>query len=119
MARPLQQLDFMQPTVEITFREMCASRAVETAVGFWVGRLARTYDRIDRCHVWIEAHRGQRGPQFTVRVVLGIPGQDIAASHGQGTTHRNINVAIADAFIAARRQLHDFVARRRDRRIAA
>ena len=107
----------MHTSLEITFRGMSPSPAVETAVAHWLERLTRTFDRIERCHVWIALpHRHhRRGAQFQVRVVLLVPGAEIAVSRepGRDEGHADVYLAIADAFLAARRRLQDHASIRR------
>lgn len=96
--------------VQITFLGMERSTAVEAQVQRWVDRLGRTSDRLLRCEAWIEKpHRHNRkGNTFRVRVELAVPGKTIVVSDtGLDHTHENAFVAVADAFRAARRQLHD------------
>jgi ribosome-associated translation inhibitor RaiA len=94
------------------FRDMPPSPSLQAAAERWVGRLEQVYDRIVGCHVAIE--RPQRHPlqgaPFQVRIVLAVPGANLAVSH---QTSKDAYVAIADAFRAARRQLLDHVARQR------
>src|SRR5688500_15690649 len=101
----------MQIPVDITFKELERSDALETRIREWVGKLERVYDRIVRCEVMVETpHRHHRqGRQFHVRVRLTVPGGEIVASHDPGPdeTHEDAYVAIRDAFTAARRQLED------------
>lgn len=107
----------MSPPVHITFRGMSRSSAVEAAIEGWVQHLERAYDRIDRCDVWIELpHRHQRrGGMFAVRLVISVPGTEIVVSHdpGRRAAHDDLYLALADAFLAARRRLHDHARVRR------
>lgn len=103
----------MQIPVDITFKEMVKSDALEGRVREWVDKLERVYDRIVRCEVLIETpHRRHRnGRQFHVRVRLTVPGGEIVASHDPGPdeAHEDAYVALRDTFIAVRRQLEDHV----------
>ena len=107
----------MSVPVAITFHGMLSSPAVEVAVARWVSRLEHVYDRIQRCHVWIDLpHRHQRlGARFQVRIALSVPGREIAVVHdpGRSDVHDNVYPAIADAFGAVRRQLQDYAQIRR------
>ena len=102
----------MQIPVEITFKEMERSAAVETRIRELAARLERVYDRVVRCDVMVETpHRHQRnGRQYHVRVRLTVPGGEIVASHDPGPdgAHEDVYVAIRDTFAAAKRQLEDF-----------
>ena len=101
----------MQIPLEITFKELDASDAMESRIRELVDRLERYYDRITRCEVLVETpHRHQRqGRAYHVRVRLTVPGGEIVASHDPGPdgAHEDVYVALRDAFAAARRQLED------------
>jgi len=101
----------MQTPLDITFRGMEPSAAVEDAIHRWATRLEHTCDRIERCGVVVEMpHRHHRhGSTFRILIVLGIPDGTIVVSRdpGRDHTHENVYVAIADAFRAARRQLEE------------
>lgn len=103
----------MQIPVDITFKEIGKSDALEARVREWVNKLERVYDRIVRCEVMIETpHRHHRnGRQFHVRVRLTVPGGEIVTSRDPGPdeAHEDAYVAIRDAFTAVRRQLEDHV----------
>lgn len=101
----------MQTPVEITFRSMDPSPAVEKSIRRWADRLDRCYERIERCAVVIELpHRRHRqGKTFSVHIYLTLPDRTIAITRDPGLdqAHEDIHVAIADAFRAARRRLQD------------
>lgn len=102
----------MQIPVEVTFKEIDRSAAVEARIGELVAKLERVYDRVISCDVMVETpHRHHhKGRQFHVRVKLMVPGGEIIASHDPGPdeTHEDVYVALRDAFAAAKRQLEDF-----------
>lgn len=103
--------------VDIRFRGMTPSAAVEAAIHRWAGRLGRAFDRILHCVVVIEEpHRSQRNGQgFHVRVELAVPECTIAVSRdpGRDPAHENVYAALNDAFRAARRQLQEHARIRR------
>jgi ribosomal subunit interface protein len=86
----------MQIPLQISFRNMDPSPAVEAIVREKAAKLDRFFDRIVSCDVTIEApHRHHhKGKLYKVRIDIGMPGNDV-------------NVAIRDAFDAAVRQLED------------
>jgi ribosome-associated translation inhibitor RaiA len=102
----------MQTALEITFRGMTPSPAVEAAVATWVERLEHVYDRIQHCHVWIDLphHHRRHGTPFQVKIALTVPGAEAVVTH-----HEDLDVylALTDAFLAARRQLQDHAQIRR------
>lgn len=103
----------MQPNLQITFRDLPKSDAIEDAIRDKVGKLASFYDRINRCNVVIESpHRHHhKGKQYHVRIDISVPGQElvVARDPGKHDHHDDAYVAVRDAFDAARRQLTEFV----------
>ena len=121
--------------VQITFRNMPPSDAVAARVQEEAEKLDEFYKRITSCRVIVEApHRHHvLGGQVHVRIELGVPGNEIVVRnepslHGAirrsdeqewekhleaNPQHKEIYVAIRDAFKAARRQLQDYARRQR------
>jgi cold shock CspA family protein/ribosome-associated translation inhibitor RaiA len=120
----------MRLPIQITFRNMDSSPAVEARVREEVEKLSEFYDSIMGCRVMVETphqHR-QQGKRFHIRIDLTVPGGEIVVKHEPslhvsiqrtGTEkrlkeqeiaapHRDIYVAIRDAFKAARRRLQDY-----------
>jgi hypothetical protein len=97
--------------LQITFLGMSRSPSVETQIQRWVGKLEKSFGRIQTCATWIELpHRhARKGNTFRVRVELAVPGEMIVVSRDAGLdhAHENVAVAISDAFRAARRRLQD------------
>jgi ribosomal subunit interface protein len=107
----------MEHPVQITFRDVPSSPAIEARIREEAAELERYYDRIQRCRVVVELpHRHhQQGNLFGVRVDLTVPGAELVTGREPGThhAHEDVYVAIRDAFEAARRQLQDHVRRLR------
>ncbi len=107
----------MKQPLQIVFRNMEPSAAIETLVRERVAGLERYYADILSCHVAVELqHRHhQQGNLFHVRVDLKVPNGEIVASRTPAAhhAHQDVYVAIHDAFDAARRQLEDYARRRR------
>jgi ribosome-associated translation inhibitor RaiA len=124
----------MDKPLQITFRHMDASPAVEDRIREEVAKLEHLYNRITSCHVVVEApHRHhQRGNGYLIRIDLHVPRSEIVVNHEPSLHslaeanagewekhlevhpgHRDIYVSIRDAFAAARRQLEDYVRRLR------
>ncbi|MGH9886729.1 MAG: HPF/RaiA family ribosome-associated protein [bacterium] len=90
---------------------MTPSPFVDVAIGTWLERLNHVYDRIQHCHVWIDLpHRRRRGLPFQVKLTLAVPGAGDVVVQAEST---DVYLAIADAFLAARRQLQDMARMRR------
>lgn len=101
----------MQLPVQITFRNMDPSPAVEAHIRERAEALDRLFGRITACRVAVAASgRHQRkGRLYHVRVDLTVPGREIVVSRDPAAhqAHEDVLVAVRDAFDAARRQLED------------
>lgn len=103
--------------LQITFRHMEPSPAVEARVRELAARLDRFYDAITRCRVVIAtppAHSHKGGP-FSVRIDVTLPGGEVFAhsEHENTGAHTDVYVALRDAFDDLRRQLEDYGRRQR------
>jgi cold shock CspA family protein/ribosome-associated translation inhibitor RaiA len=106
----------MKQPAQVTFRNMDASEAVAQAVGRKIEWLERFFPGLIACRVAVEApHRHRRDQLYRVRVGLTLPGGEIVAGRAPAAreAHRDVSVAIRDAFNAARRLLQDKARRRR------
>lgn len=125
----------MKIPAQITFKNLEPFEEVEQWVLNEVAKLEIFYDRIIGCHVAIDVpHRHHRkGNPYRVRIDLAVPGGKIVVNRGPNITHlvprsgedklhkhleveiphKNLRVAITDAFHAAGRQLQDYARRRR------
>jgi ribosome-associated translation inhibitor RaiA len=95
--------------VQITFRHMESSPAVETRVRELADHLGTFSDRIQSCRVVVDSpHRHHhQGKVFNVKVQLAIPGEDVVVDMERPDRdgHEDVYVVLRDAFDAARRQL--------------
>jgi len=107
----------MQVPLQISFRDMAPSPAIEARIREKAARLERFFDRIIGCRVIVEEkNRHQRkGKLYNVRVEVTVPGKDVFVGHvgPQDHAHEDVYVAIRDAFDAVRRRLEDYERRRR------
>ena len=107
----------MPVPVQISFRNMDPSPAVEARIQEKVTKLEHLYDRIVGCEVTVEApHRHHhKGKLYSVRVDISVPGKDVVVDHAKPTdhAHEDVYVALRDAFDAATRQLEDHIRRMR------
>ena len=105
----------MPAEVQISFRGMATSPAVEAQVRRRAEELQQFSDRVAACRVTLEAaHRRHRqGTIYRVHIELAVPGGTIVANRepGENHAHEDMHVAIRDAFDAARRQLQDHMRR--------
>ncbi|MGO8915504.1 MAG: HPF/RaiA family ribosome-associated protein [Stellaceae bacterium] len=107
----------MESPIQITFRGMGPSEAIEARIRERAEELTRFYDRITRCHVVVESghHHHHKGRLYHVRVNLAVPGSEIVVKRdpSEHHAHEDVYVAIRDSFDAVRRQLEDHVRRTR------
>jgi ribosome-associated translation inhibitor RaiA len=107
----------MKMPLQITFKGLDHSPAIEGSVREHAARLDRFFDRIVRCHVVVEEpqHRHNKGNLYRLRIVIAVPGDEIVVNRdpGQDHAHEDMEVVIRDAFNAATRQVEDYARRRR------
>lgn len=99
----------MQLPLEISFRNMDQSDAVEAKTRSLADKLDRYNDKIMACRVVVEAsHKHKnKGGIYHVRIDLTVPGKEIVInreSH-QNKAHEDVYVALRDAFNAAYRKV--------------
>ena len=104
--------------LQITFRDIPHSDAVELAIREKVAKLERYSDCITSCRVIVEKphRRHQQGSLFCVTIDLTLPGAELAVGQsGRGESHSNENmyIAIRDSFHAMDRQLKAYMSQRR------
>jgi ribosome-associated translation inhibitor RaiA/cold shock CspA family protein len=103
--------------LQITFRHMDPSPALEARIRQRAEELDRFFERITACRVVVECgnRRHQQGNVFEVHIDLTVPGAEIVVGRDSGANHahEDAHVAVRDAFDAARRRLEDHA---RDRR---
>lgn len=100
----------MQVPLEITFHNMDSSDFLEAKVRERVDKLERfAGGRLIRCAVAVEAPHKSHHRQniYHVRIEMSVPGKELVVSRDPGDidAHRDVYVAIRDAFDAAERQL--------------
>lgn len=107
----------MKTPLQITWREIDQSDAVEAVIREKVAKLEHFCDEILSCRVVVdEPHRHQhKGRHFQITVDLSVPGNEIIArrSPNANGAHEDVYVAIRDIFEEATRQLKNYVRKRR------
>ncbi|QFY42094.1 ribosome-associated translation inhibitor RaiA [Candidatus Methylospira mobilis] len=102
----------MQIPLEITFRGIPHSDAVEARIREKTDKLEQFSDSIIGCKVAVEAeHQNQhQGNLYHVRIDLSVPNKHIVVSreHHDKQAHEDVYVALRDAFDAAKRQLEEY-----------
>ncbi|MFT6349289.1 MAG: ribosomal subunit interface protein [Psychromonas sp.] len=107
----------MKQPLQITFREMAHSDAVEAHIREKVAKLEEFYAHLISCHVVIEqphAHH-QQGKLFRVSIDLILHDGELLANRSapEHHAHEDAYVAIRDAFKSLHRQLQEFVRKQR------
>ena len=101
----------MQVPLQLTFRHMDPSPAVEERVRDLVTKLDDHYGRLTGCRVVIDApHHKKHGDPFGVRISLAVPDREFHVSTDTAPRpyHDDVYVAIRDAFDAIKRQLRSY-----------
>jgi ribosomal subunit interface protein len=101
----------MQTPLQLSFKNMDPSPAIEARIREKVAKLEQFHGRIVGCNVVVEAphHHQHKGKLYNVRIDLSVPGKDVHVGHTgpQNQAHEDVYVAIRDAFNAAGRLLED------------
>lgn len=96
----------MERPLNITFRNMDTSLAIESHIRERASELEKYHSRIVGCDVVIKAEKKKKvsGRNFEVQLTVRVPGPDIyvAREIGQGNASDDVNLAIHEAFDAAR-----------------
>jgi ribosomal subunit interface protein len=98
----------MQVPVQVSFREMPRSEALEDHIRQKAAKLEEFHSGITSCRVTVEQSRKHhhQGHLYSVHVTLRVPGKEIIANRDHD---EDVYVALRDAFDAAKRQLEDAV----------
>ncbi|QSA97187.1 HPF/RaiA family ribosome-associated protein [Methylococcus sp. EFPC2] len=103
----------MQVPLEIAFRGVEHSDAVEAKIREKTAKLEQFCDNIISCKVAVEAdhHHQHQGNLYHVRIDLSVPNKHIVVSrdHHDKQAHEDVYVALRDAFDAVKRQLEEHV----------
>ncbi len=107
----------MPLSLQVTFRDMQPSPAVEARIRECGEKLLRINDNIHRCHVVVEAphQRHTKGAVFHIHVDISLPGAELVVSREPelNPEHEDVYLALRDAFKAVRRQLENYSQQRR------
>jgi hypothetical protein len=122
----------MNSEVQVTFRNMESSQSVEEYIRSRAVKLDTFYPHLMGCRVAIEIpHRHHHeGNPYHIRIDLTVPGGEIVVKHEPGpnarsgqraihkrlegnVAHRDLRLAINDAFKVAGRRLQDYARRQR------
>jgi ribosomal subunit interface protein len=102
----------MKIPLQITFRNMPHSEAIEAKINQKAAKLDRYYDRIMSCRVVVEEsqRRQHQGNLFGVHIDITVPGKELAVTREE---NEDPYVAVRDAFNTAVRLLEEHARRKR------
>ena len=107
----------MRQPLQINFRDIPQSDAIEARVREKAAGLDKFYEQIMTCRVMIEAPHGHhhKGNLYHIRIDLTVPNGEIVINRDPEDhhAHEDVYVAIRDAFDAARRRLQDYARKQR------
>jgi cold shock CspA family protein len=107
----------MQIPLQITFRDIPPSEAVEARIRKEMDKLEQFNGRITSCRVVVEAphRRHHKGRLYHLRIDLTLPGGELVVNRepSEKHSHEDVYVAVRDAFRAAQRELKRFGRKRR------
>jgi ribosome-associated translation inhibitor RaiA/cold shock CspA family protein len=107
----------MKLPLQITFRHMEPSPALEERIRKLMSRLDKFSAHIMHCHVVVEEphQHGRQGSLFEFRIEITVPDEMIVITraHDLNHAHEDAFVSLRDAFRTARRKLEDYERRHR------
>lgn len=107
----------MQLPLQVSFRNMERSAAIDALIQEKAARLDTFAHHIMSCRVVVEpaGKHHLQGNHFEVRIDLKVPGEEIAVTRApsEHKEYRDIHVALRDAFDTACRKLEEYVRRQR------
>ena len=97
----------MQIPLQVSFHGIAHSDAIYNAVREKAEKLGHFYTNIMSCRVVLElaGRHPRKGKQYAARIDIKVPGGEIAVTHEHD---ENLQIALRDAFAAARRRLEDY-----------
>lgn len=96
----------MQIPLQITFRNMPLSEAIEAKITEKAAKLDKYFSRIMSCRVVVEEsqRRQHQGKLFSVHIDITVPGKELAVTREE---NEDPYVAVRDAFNTASRRLEE------------
>jgi ribosome-associated translation inhibitor RaiA/cold shock CspA family protein len=103
----------MKLPLQIAFRDMPRSDAVEADIRQHAAKLETFCDHIMSCRVTVKEPAGHKlqGKVYSVHIDIKVPGGEIASTRQH--ENEDMHVAVRDAFDAVKRRLEDYVRRQR------
>lgn len=102
----------MNTPLEIAFKGLDKSRAIEAKIAEKAARLERHFDRMTHCRVVVSApnKHAHKGKVYEIKIDIGIPGSaPLIVTHEAAVAQasESLQIAIRDAFSAAQRRLDE------------
>lgn len=107
----------MKIPMQTTFHGLNHSAEIESKIVEAAEKLHRIYAEIVSCRVVVDLanRRHRKGNLYTIGIDLSVPGTELHVGHepGDRNAHKDVFVAIRDAFNAMERQLQEYAKGRR------
>ncbi len=102
----------MRLPLQVTFRNIPSSEAIEAHIADKAAKLDKYYDRIMSCRIVVEStqRRQHQGKLYSVRIDITVPRKELAVTREE---NEDVYVAIRDAFDHACRRLEEHARRER------
>ncbi len=102
----------MKIPLQVTFRNIPPSEAIETQISEKAAKLDKFYDRVMSCRVVVDSRQRRRhqGKLYGVRIDITVPRKELAVTREE---NEDVYVAVRDAFNAASRRLEEHARRER------
>ena len=109
----------MKVGLEVTYRDVEKSEAIDTLIHEKLAKLERICNYISSCHIAIEKihDRPSHGSPYRVRLDMTVPpGHELVAdvNPSERNQYVRLDTVIRDAFSTAERQLKDLISRQRE-----
>lgn len=106
----------MKPAVDVIYRDLDASAALNEVISKKLEKLSRFSDQIIHSRVVLDTphNHKHKGKQYRASIELDLKGHPIAVTQDDESIH----VAVRDAFMSAERKLKQLVAKQRSVRQA-
>ncbi len=104
----------MNTPLEISFKGLDKSTAIEAKIAERAARLEKHFDRMTHCRVVVAApHKySHKGKTYEIKIDIGIPGAaPLIVTHESpvGQAQEDLKIALRDAFDAADRSIDELV----------
>ncbi len=102
----------MRLPLQVTFRNIPPSEAIEAHINEKASKLDRFHDRIMSCRVVVDStqRRQHQGKLYGVRIDITVPRKELAVTREE---NEDVYIAIRDAFDAVSRRLEEHARRER------